>query len=221
VAASWTTRQRCHPAAPLLIGCTAGFGSRSRPVFSACPLRSRRSCRPLPYGCPKRVSVPTFPVGSDQGSHRCRAPSPTLVVPGRASNGPGIMRRRMRCHQLVPGDRTVRLTTTFPSVVVTSPSVGGSGFRVRRLPWATALILGDPQVGLASGVTGPLCPGHSSSRRWACAACCRDRCARHSEGGVCGSTRPAPKERSPSRPAEAAERPPSRGHPLGALPDRP
>jgi len=44
---------------------------------------------------------------------------------------------------------------------------------------------------------------------------------RHSRGGVCGSTRPAPGGRSPYRPAEAATRPPRRRRGLGALPDRP
>ena len=44
---------------------------------------------------------------------------------------------------------------------------------------------------------------------------------RHSRGGVCGSTRPAPDGRSPYRPAEAATRPPPRRRRLGARPNRP
>ena len=56
-----------------------------------------------PSGAPRWRAAPAtardllfVPVGSDQGGHRYRAPSPTRAVPGRAGHGPGIMLSRTR-----------------------------------------------------------------------------------------------------------------------------
>jgi hypothetical protein len=75
------------------------------------------------------------PSGSDQGSQRYRAPSPTMAIPGRAGNGPGIMLSRTRVNSK-RGTREPNRSSDddFPRAVVTSPPTGGSGSLVRRLP---------------------------------------------------------------------------------------
>jgi DNA-binding PadR family transcriptional regulator len=93
--------------------------------------------------------------------------------------------------------------------------------RVGRLPWAAALILEDPQVGSASGVTGLPVPGTfivpPAGRSGMLP---RPLCPAFG-GGVCGSTRPAPAGRSPYRPAEAGTRPPARRRRFCAVANRP
>ena len=120
----------------------------------------------------------------------------------------------------VPENRTGRPTTTFP--VPWSPAHPPAVPGPRETPAVARCV--DPRrsasrLGVRS--TRPSArdvprPVRGTERHAAAATV-----PRHSRGGVCGSTRPAPDGRSPYRPAEAATRPPPRRRRLGALPNRP
>lgn len=134
--------------------------------------------------------------------------------PRRGIRGPGE-----RCHV---GTTTVTepvVRRALWPAVIGSPPFAGSGFACGMLAEAHA-IGGDPHVGSESE-HGLACGACSSSRSRHRAACCCGQRARHSRGGVCGSTRPTPKGRSSCRPADTATRPPPRRRRLGARPDRP
>jgi hypothetical protein len=200
---SFPTSTEVLPAPPAALPVAAGRQNRAR---------ARPAC------CRGRDLV-FVPVGSDQGSRRYRAPSPALAVPGRAGKGRELCATARVVISEVSENRIGRPTTT--SLVSWSPAHRRRlRVRVRRLPWPAASILGDPQVGSVSETTGPLPGTFLVPAAGLCGMLPRPP-ARHSTGGVCGSIRPAPKGRSPYRPAEAATRPPPRRRRLGARPNCP
>ena len=196
--------------------------------YYCCQRRPPRCCRGRLKARPRarpeccRVHDLVFvPVCSDQGSRHQRAASPALAVPGRAGNGSGITRSRTRYHDRGTGESNRSSNDDLPQRRGHQATRRRLRVRVRCLPWPAASILGNPQVGSASEPTGPL-PGtfprpvRGTERHAAVASR-----TRHSTGGDFGSTRPAPKGRSPYRPAEAGTRPPPRRRRLDARPNRP
>jgi hypothetical protein len=127
------------------VGAARGDAGGGRPPTR---LRARPAC------C--RVHGLVFvPVGSDPGSHRYRAPSPTRAVPGRAGNGPGITRPRTRYPDRGTREPNRSSDDDLPPCRGHQPARRRLRVRVRCLPWPAASVLGDPQAGSASEATGP------------------------------------------------------------------
>ena len=130
--------------------------------------------------------------------------------------------------ELTPAD-AARLATAGPVQWVPRPSTGGRSVatpsRTRAdCPAPRHRSPADPWVRVASRRSrfGPL-PVTPIARPQPCArhGCHGGRAGHHHEGGVSGSTRPAPDQGSPYRPARPSSRTRTRRRQLGARPRRP
>jgi hypothetical protein len=183
---------------PALIAARAGILS---PAAHGCEFALRRSAGRLRWTAPARRRPPGATTVSGRAGERAGnlAPSHALT---RANPDHGDRRRS--------SDDSVCRRGSQPTPVAPRPrdrpAEAGDGDRqVARRPQGRALRLGTS----LAPVRGP------------CGMLPRRPCARHSRGGVRGSTRPAPDGRSPSHPAAPSTGAPSGRPHLSARPSCP
>lgn len=145
--------------------------------------------------------------GCRSAPRRCSDTQMTLLCAVFASRGGLIAQSRTFTHSAAgnyapahaltyPYSRTEPVVRRHSRAVVTSPSAGGSGSG-RGLPRSAALIVGDPQVGSASERQAPVPGTFRAPPVGLCGIPPWPPWPRQCRGEVCGSTRPAPKGRSP------------------------